>query len=44
MTQIERIRVNRGFTLVELMIALLIAAIILAAVYDVLILDLRAFI
>ena len=41
---IKRIRSNRGFTLIELMIALLIAAIILAAVYDVFMSDFRAFI
>jgi prepilin-type N-terminal cleavage/methylation domain-containing protein len=40
----KRIRSNRGFTLIELMIALLIAAIILAAVYDVFMSDFKAFI
>jgi prepilin-type N-terminal cleavage/methylation domain-containing protein len=40
----KRSRNNRGFTLIELMIALLIAAIILAAVYDVFMSDFKAFI
>jgi prepilin-type N-terminal cleavage/methylation domain-containing protein len=40
----KRLRSNRGFTLIELMIALLIAAIILAAVYDVFMSDFKAFI
>ncbi len=40
----KRMKGNRGFTLVELMIALLIAAIILAAVYDVFMSDFKAFI
>ncbi len=40
----KRTRRNRGFTLIELMIALLIAAIILAAVYDVFMSDFKAFI
>jgi prepilin-type N-terminal cleavage/methylation domain-containing protein len=40
----RRFKRNRGFTLIELMIALLIAAIILAAVYDVFMSDFKAFI